>query len=329
MSPLRRRLCIAALLAAPCWRTASAQATRPLRLVVPYAPGGVIDAIARQIAEPLARLLGDTVLVENLPGAGGSLGLQQLLADAGGPRLGVAIATDSDLLLVPLFNPGVRYRAGDFRLLGLIGSGPMVLVRSARYPDPPWPALAPRPRGTEAPSVSFGNYGVDSNAHLIAEEFADRTGLGAVHLPYKGIAPLLQDLGGGHVDLAFLPLAGLAAQMADGRLAPVAVAARERHPLLPRVATVEEVFGLRDFHHSSWAGLVMPRSVPLAVASRHAEALQGALADAATRSRLQASGVTLASPMSLDDAQHHLDRSLATYQRLATAAGRRAPARRE
>lgn len=291
--------------------------SRGLHLTVPYPAGGTVDLLARQLAAALRPALRQEVRVENLPGAAGALGLQKLLQSAAdGHEL--ALATDSDAVLVPLVNPQLRYRTEQLRLIGLVARSPMVLVAGAGLQGAelaPWLAEARRPAAR--PAV-FGSYGVGSNSHLCAEDFQQRTGLIGVHLPYKGIAPLLQDLLGGHVDLAFLPLAGgIHEAVAAGRLRALGLAAAERDARLPQLPTLAQALGLGGFVHHSWAGLVVPAAVPDAVAQRLAQELQDTLRSAEFQQTLLASGSQPAPPMDLAQAQQLLLAEVERYRPLA------------
>lgn len=287
-----------------------------VRLIVPYPPGGTVDQIARLIATPLRPSLAQDVVVENVPGAAGALGLQRLFAT---PAEGheMAIGTDSDSILVPLLNPEVRYKPSQFRPLGKLAIAPMVLVAGANLAEPDVAALAAAATGTGARSFSIGSYGVGSNAHLCAEDFAQRLALKLVHVPYKGIAALMQDLMGGHVDLAFLPLAGgVAEAVAAGRLRPLAVASATRSARFPGVPTFEQAVALRDFVHGSWSVALVPATTPEPTVQRLHKAVQDALRDPVFRKDMDTSGSAVAAPMSLAEAQRAFDAEIERYRTL-------------
>jgi tripartite-type tricarboxylate transporter receptor subunit TctC len=324
MSHQRRMLFVAgaAIFATPMM--AWAQAVRAARFIVPYPPGGVVDAIARQLAPALEVGLGERMVMENVPGAGGSLGLQHLLNGSGSGH-DIAIGTDSDTLLLPMSNPQVKFRPADFRLVGLIGTGPMVLAVAGRLPRLAAPALVASVRAAASGQISFGNYGVDSNSHLLAQDFAKRAEVNAVHIPYKGIAPLAQDLIGGHVDMAFLPLAGLAPFLGDDRIRVIGVAAAARHATMPAVETIEAAFGWQNFQYSSWAGIMVAKTMPEATALRYSEALRGALADKSFRTFFEGIGGALAAPSTLAEAQKYFDHAEGVYRRLMLSLQDRTP----
>jgi len=300
-------------IAAPAGAATPAQT---LHLLVPYPAGGAVDYLARLLAEPLRAQLQRPVVVENVAGAAGAIGLQKLLE---GPADGhaIAIGTDSDLILAPLVNPDIRYSSADFSFLGTVNVAPMVLVAGPRTGTQPLAALL----GPRAEPLAFANYGMGSNAHLLALKLAQRARIEALHVPYRGIAPLLQDLLSGQVDVAFLPLGGsLPDMLAAGKLRCVGVAAAQRHPLLAGVPTFDEA-GYGPFVHLSWGGVLMPRGAPTAVVAELHRGVQRAIEDPHLRAQLAATGGTASAPMSLAQADRFVQAELARY-RLLQGSGR-------
>jgi tripartite-type tricarboxylate transporter receptor subunit TctC len=316
LAPFASRVALAPLACLALGAVAS-EPVRPLRLLVPYPAGGIVDGTARHLAAPLQRALQQELLVENLPGAGGALAYQRLLAGAAShPGQEVVLGTDSDAILVPLVNADARYRPADLRVIGLVSSSPMVLVAGARQAAADAAALAAQLRGG-GPPARFGSYGIGSNAHLCAEDFAQRLGVALVHVPYKGIAPLLQDLLGGHVDLAFVPLAGpMVETLASGKLRPLLVAGAERHPRLPAVPTAAQALQLQGFSFSSWSALMLPAQAPEAVVQRLHRALADGLRDAGFRQSMEAAGSGVSPPATLAEAAQVFDEQAQRYRGL-------------
>lgn len=284
-------------------------------MIVPYPPGGTVDQIGRLVAPGMGRSLGRDVLVENLPGAAGAIGLGKLLAASGNT---LAIGTDSDAILVPLVSPDLRYRPEQFRPLGIVMSAPLVLVAGSGLAATDLRAMLAG--ATPAAPLSIGSYGVGSNSHLCAEDFAQQTGVRFVHVPYKGIAPLLQDLAGGHVSLAFLPLMGGVAEMIGaGKLRALGVAAAQRQPRFPAIPTLDEAGGTRHFAHGTWAAVMLPATAgPELVNGLHA-ALQDAQRDPLLRKEMEATGATVSAPTSLAAAQAAFDAEVLRYRALVDA----------
>lgn len=297
-----------------------------LRLVVPYPAGGLIDRQARLLATPMGASLRQELRLENVPGAAGTIGLQRLLAaPSDGHEL--AISSDSDVVLAPLVSSEVRYRPEQFRLLGVIGQAPMVLVSAPASRVRDLRRWLQEARADRSRNWTIGNYGLGSNAHLCADDFARRSGIGLVHVPYKGIAPLLQDLMGGHVDLAFMPLAGpVLESIAAGKLLGLGVATRARDARLAEMPTLDEAAGTSGFVHASWSGLVVPASVPEAAAQRLHRSLRESLRDAAVQAELLRLGVQAAPDFELAQAQAFLAGEVQRYRELAEAWRARDPA---
>jgi tripartite-type tricarboxylate transporter receptor subunit TctC len=314
---VRASLMVAAMLLADGPAVAQPPSARPLHLIVPYPPGGTVDFIARQMVAPLRSALGQDLLIENLAGAGGAIGLQKLLAEpADGQTL--ALATDSDAVLVPLVTPELKYRSSQFRLLGVVSKASMALVVGAGRSEADLASLLKAAGQAGARPLSVGSYGVGSNAHLCAEDFARRSGVALLHVPYKGIAPLLQDLMGSHLDMACLPvIGGIYDLLQAHKLRPLALAAARRHPGLPALPTVAEASDLRGFEHATWAGLVVPLSTPEAVVLRLHAATQAALADKGLRAALDTHGSEAGAPMSLAQARQFITAETERLTRLS------------
>lgn len=290
-------------------------AQRSLRILVPYPAGGAVDFVARLIAGPLRAELRRDAVIENLSGAAGAIGLQRLLADlADGNEL--AIGTDSDLVLAPLMNKELRYTRGQFRCLGVINSAPMILVAGprAKVTD-----LAMLLEG-RAPIESIGSYGAGSNSDLLAREMARRARLDPVIAPHRGIAPLVQDLLGGQIEFAFLPLGGSVPDLLlAGKLRAVGAATRAGHPMLRSVARFADQPGFADFIHHSWAGAFVSGATSDSNVNQLHAAVQRAILDADLRRQLEASGGVAGPPMSLAEARTFVEAEGRRYEALVTA----------
>ncbi len=312
----RISLATAGLVAGPAF----AQVANPhiVRLVVPYPPGGLIDQQARLLATPMQRELRQDVIVDNVPGAAGAIGLQRLLAaPADGHEL--AFATDSDAVLLPMISSDVRYRPGQFRVLSLVAHGPMVLLASQGWTAELRDTIA-EGRSGALRARTFASYGIGSNSHLCAEDFATRAGISLVHVPYKGVAPLMGDLLGNHVDLAFLPLAGPVLEVIKaGKLRALGVAAPERDPRLPQVPTIDQASGLKGFSHASWSAVVASDAMPEAKARELHKALHAAVANTEFQRELTRTGGLPMPVLDYEQDQAFLVAEVARYRRLADA----------
>ncbi|HSV51693.1 MAG TPA: tripartite tricarboxylate transporter substrate binding protein [Burkholderiaceae bacterium] len=298
---------------------AQAFPSKPLTLVVPYPAGGPADVTARQMLPSLRKSLGQPVIVDNVAGASGALGIQKLLhAPPDGHQF--LMGTPSDVVLAPLALAAVKHKPEQLRLLGLASRAPLVLVSGMQLPARKLEELLVEVRKPGAREYSYGSIGSGSLYHLVGEDFAARMKLRMIHVPYKGMAPLLQDVMGGLVDVAFLPSAGnLADLISQGKLRAYAVTDRQRLTRLPELPTMAQAIDLKDFEYEIWGGLFVSRSLPANLAQRLHSAVKEAQQDPEFRSQIEATGATPGNPMSLEEAERFLTDQTARYRRLAQA----------
>lgn len=271
---LSRRMFIGAA-AALCVSGARAQVypSRPLRLIVPFPPGGNVDLSARIVAPELARELGQPVVVDNKAGAGGILGLDAV-AKAAADGYTIGVASPINHLAAPALYPKLPYDSiRDFTPIGLISSVPMVLVVG---PSVRAHTLVDLIALARQRSLSMASAGSGSGNHIVGELFQKAVGVRFVHVPYKGSAPANNDVAGGHVDLHFDQLSSVLPLVQSGRLRPLAITSTRRSSLLPDVPTLEEA-GLGHFDFSTTLGLVAPAGVPPTVVERLSAALLAVL----------------------------------------------------
>ena len=257
-----------------------------LRLLVPFPAGGVTDLSARALAEPLARLLGQTVVVENRPGGGSRIGTDAALkAAADGNTL---LFTNSSYTILPIVDPGVKIVVdSSMAPVGLLASYGLAVVVANTVPATTLQelvALAKKQPG----KFSYGSSGPGSGSHFMGEYFKSLTGTFIVHIPYRSTSAALTDVAGGTVDIAFDATAKAYADA--GKVRVLAVSGPQRDPRMPQVPTAAEA-GLKDFVLSSWVGLLAPAGTPPAMLARLNVALNTALADPGLRGRLQAMGL--------------------------------------
>jgi tripartite-type tricarboxylate transporter receptor subunit TctC len=272
-TPLNRRrfhLASAAALATLATPAAFAQAwpAKPVRIIVPYPPGGFTDVTARLIAQKLQERLGQTVLVDNKAGANGTIGVAELARSApDGHTFVIVIAAHA---ANPSLYAKLPYDSrNDLAAVSLIGVSPLV---AAAHKDAPFKnvqelvAYAKRNPG----KVSFGSSGNGSAAHLTTELLKSLAQADMVHIPYKGAAAALQDLMGGQIQLLFDAASGLINPGKAGQVRLIGVAAERRLPMLPDVPTFIEQ-GVAGFTGSTWAGLLAPARTPPAIIKRVAD----------------------------------------------------------
>jgi tripartite-type tricarboxylate transporter receptor subunit TctC len=279
-----------AALAAPWLFAPAAHAqdfpNRPLRIIVPFPPGGITDVLARSVAERMAESLGRPVVIENRPGATGQVGSQAVLAEPADGHAMILYNGGTHGIL-----PALRRLpfdvAADFRGIGLIGLSPLALG----VPD----ALAPRTLAefldyarARPGSLNFGSAGIGSAAHIMGALLAHAARLDLVHVPYQGLAPALAALAAGQVQILF-DAAGVKALVDGGRARALATTGERRWSLLPDIPTFAEA-GLPALTYESWAGLAVRAGTPEPVIARLGAALLGALAAEPTRRALAAIG---------------------------------------
>jgi tripartite-type tricarboxylate transporter receptor subunit TctC len=281
-SVARRALLLAGLAFAAAGAPAQAAGwpERPLKLIVPYPPGGNADAIGRWAAEQLSTGLGQPVVVENRAGAGATIGAQHVArSPADGYTLLLAptavVAITHHLRKVP-YDP-----EADFAPVASISSSYGIVAARKDLPASTMPELIALAR-KEPGKLTFGSAGTATATHLSGEIVHYKAGIKVVHVPYKGSAPALNDLVGGSIDLIYDPVA--LAQVKAGNVKALAATSAVRHPDLPDVPTLKEQ-GL-DVPGGSWFGLFAPRGTPADVLARLSAELERALAAPGTRGAL-------------------------------------------
>lgn len=279
MTRTARRLFVLALAALPLMLHAQANyPDKPVKLIVPFPPGGNVDLSARILAPALAKELGQPVVVENRAGASGTLGLDAV-AKAAPDGYTIGIASPVNHLAAPSLYPKLPYDSiRDFSPVGLIASVPMVLAVGPSSPAKTVQDLLSIARQRK-PAMTMASAGSGSGNHIVGELFQDATQVSFVHVPYKGSAPANTDLAGGHVDIHFDQLSSVLPLLQGGKLRALAVTTARRSPLLPEVPTLAEA-GVPGFDASTTLGLVLPGKAPADRVARLHQALQQVLAQA-------------------------------------------------
>jgi tripartite-type tricarboxylate transporter receptor subunit TctC len=299
-APSRRRLLAAgaAALAAPSSWAQAAFPARPISLIVPFTAGGASDVGARMLATELGRLLGQTVVVENLAGAGGALAVQKLIrSPADGQTL--LYGGMSESLLVPMINPALGYKPDDMLPIALAGSSPIVFVVHPDFPANTMDELVALVRKSPG-RYSFGSAGIGSFAHVMGEVVKERAGMFMVHIPYRGGQQIVTDVIGGQLDMGITTAANAASMLAGKRVKALGISSRERVPVLKDVATFAESKSLKGLEMSVWAFVYAPNGTPAPVVDRLNSTINTALmvpALKAARVRLASDLPSLMSPV--------------------------------
>lgn len=270
--PRRSLLGLAALL--PLAGQAQGPLRKPVRLIVNFAVGGPLDLMARVLAEQLSPLVGQPVVVENLTGANGNVGVQALVrAEPDGHTL--IFTAENALTVSPHLYPRLGYDPlKDLAPVRLVGAFEQVLAVPASSNIR---SVADFVKKAKAGPLSYASAGNGSPGHLTFVSFAERAGIQASHVPYRGNAPAINDLLAGHVDAAFVVIGGVRPHVQSGKLVALAVSGKERSPELPQVPTLAEA-GYPDFSLSYGYVIALPAGTPAPLRSFWEERLQQALA---------------------------------------------------
>lgn len=287
-----------------------------VRIVNPVAPGGNQDMIARAMAEHLSRAFGQTVVVESRPGASATVGTRFVKsAPADGYTL---LSISNTFIRTPVLMADAGYDAlNDFAAISMTGDVPLVLVVNPSLPVKNVQeliALAKRRPG----EITSGSSGVGSTGHVATEAFSRRAGIRMLHVQYKGAAPAVVDLVGGHLMLRFDQVSTSLAHVRSGKIRALGVTTRKRSPALPEVPTIEEA-GFPGFHDSTFNGLMAPAGTPREIVDRlHAEVVKGVAGP--QRSKFLENGVELTSSSSPADFAAFLRKQASEFAILAKQA---------
>ncbi|HZQ71354.1 MAG TPA: tripartite tricarboxylate transporter substrate binding protein [Burkholderiales bacterium] len=288
MSRTPARALLLALLAFAAVAAAQDYPRKPLRLIVPFSPGGGNDTVARAIGSQLAAQLGQPVLIDNRAGAGGIVGAE-LAAHSAPDGYTLFLGGVGSLAVNPNLHAHLPYDAlKDFAPITLLASAPSVLVAHPSIPAATIQAFTAYARANPG-KLNYASNGNGSSAQLAAVLYESMAGVRMVHVPYKGLAPALVDLLAGQVQLMFSSMVAILPHIKAGRLRALAVTGRERSALLPEVPTLAES-GLPGYEAGSWYGILAPAGTPAPIVARLHEELVRALQDPQVRERLAAEG---------------------------------------
>jgi tripartite-type tricarboxylate transporter receptor subunit TctC len=238
--------------------------SKPVRIIVPFAPGGVADSSARVVAEPLGVRLGQQVIVENRPGASGNIGTQQA-AQAAPDGYTLLLGFDGTMVINPHVFPKIPFDTlADFAPVTKLGDATLILVA---HPGTGLKSLQQLIEAAKAKPFAYGTSGTGGTPHLAGELLRQRTGAQLEHVPYKGGGPAVIDVVGGQIPLVFTAIASAQQHVRSGRLVALGVPGAKRSAALPDVPTFQES-GMAGFDVSSWTGIFAPAKTPPAIVAR-------------------------------------------------------------
>lgn len=301
---LARRLLLTAL-ATLTLGAAQAQSfpSKPVSLMVPYPAGGLSDVLARMVNNPLAKQLGQPVIVENLGGVSGAIAAQKVLnAAADGHYL--FQGSPNELILSPLANAAVKFKSEDFRLVQMIGAAQMAIYARPNLPANTVDELLTYARKEAAAGkpLTYASVGPGSFYHLLGEQLSKVTGIPMTHVPYKGGAPANQDLIGGQVDIFITVYGKSYQQLADsGKIKILAMLNKERLEGVKQYQAITESKQLKNFDFNIWTGYFVKKDTPEAVVQSLHKALTETLNDAGVRTGLDANSLLVAKPLPLSE----------------------------
>jgi putative tricarboxylic transport membrane protein len=280
------RMLVAALVAGlSAFSPASAQPypSRAITVVVPFPAGGPSDVVARIVTEQMGRLLGQTMVIENVGGAGGTIGSARVAAAAPDGYTLLAGSMDSHVS-APVLTPSVKYdSAHDFVPIGFTAHAPAVIVARKDFPAKDLPEfLAYLKQNGEAVKQAHG--GIGSSSHMACVLFCSETGVKPTAVAYRGTGPAMNDLIGGHVDYFCEQAVSVTSQIASGAIKAYAVSSPQRLATLPDVPAAKEL-GI-DYAMDIWAGIFAPKGTPAEIISKLADAIDKSLDDPAVQKRL-------------------------------------------
>ena len=291
----RRKLLTSALftaiasfaLSAATVQAQSAYPNKPVKMVVAFAPGTASDIIGRLVAEKLSQSMGQSFVVENRAGAGGTIAAE---AVAKSPADGYTLLVSTAALPVSAsVYPSLKYdTAKDFASITVLTHSPLLLAANLDFAPKSIAELVTYAKANPG-KISFGSAGVGTSHHLTGEKLKIETGIDMVHVPYKGSGPAHIDLMGGRIELMFDNIVALMPHVKSGKVRPIAVSSAKRHPLLPDVPTIQEA-GVKQFETVAWFGVVAPLGTPNDIVQRLNSEIQKALQMPDVRKRLIDSG---------------------------------------
>jgi len=323
MTPITRiprRAALLGLVALAAATTAQAQEwpTKPIKLLAPSAAGGPPDAYARALADHLSKSLGQAIVVENVPAAGGMIAAQQMLrAPADGYTL--MVNTAGMLTITPNANPRAQYKSSDFTQICQGVDAALVLTGNSQLGPKNFAQLTQYLKSQKTPPT-YSSYSPGSPAHFLGWQLAEALKIEMTHVPYRSTPQQLTDLLSGVAPLGFVQISNAAPHFKTGKIVAYAITSEKRSPQLPDVPTVAEV-GLPQLTSTVWFGLSAPKNLPAPIVQRLTAAHQQALASPEFKTRMEAAGLSVAANLCGEAYQKKIDQETERWGRVVKATG--------
>lgn len=287
---------------------------RPVRLVVPYPPGATNDLLARVLAGPLAKELGQPIVVDNKGGAATSIGAAAV-ANAPADGYTLLLGTGTTYTLNPLLKKGLAYDTNrDFRLVSIIAEVPVVFIVNPQFQAKTLAEFVAYAK-THPGAVNYSSSGLGSSLHLAAELFARRAGINITHVPYPGSADAMRALLANEVQMFSEVVSGAVPQMAQKAVVPLAITSARRLAVAPAIPTVAES-GYPEFEALGWYAVAVPRATPAPVVVRLEAAINKILASGVLQARFEPLAIVIPGPQEPGSAERYLARDRALWEPL-------------
>jgi len=314
-----RALCFASLcMMAGAVVAQSTYPSRPILMIVPQTAGGTNDIVGRVVSQKLSEVLGSPVAVENRPGAGGNIGTQFVAKSVkDGYTLLMTISSSQAINPALYKNPGID-PVKDFKPVALIGAVPNVLLANADFPAKSMKELIAMAKAKPG-QYQYASAGNGTLNHLLGEMLNSMAGIDLQHVPYKGVAPALNDVLGGQLPLVFASLPSSLAHIKSGKLKPLAVSSPKRSPTLPDVPALSEV--VPGYTGTLWIGLFAPAGVSADVQAKLQDAMTKTLAAKDLRDKLELQGVEMAAPTSPEQFATMLNEDIVRWAQIVKSSG--------
>ncbi|MBV7483557.1 tripartite tricarboxylate transporter substrate binding protein [Bordetella sp. BOR01] len=309
---------VLAMSAAPVVRAADSYPSHPIRIVVAYPAGGSTDTAARLLADRLGKVLKQTIVVENRPGAGGVIGAASV-AKAQPDGYTLLFAASPELSIAGITTPNLPYDPNrDFAPVTLVGQVPFILVANNDFPANNVQELIAYAKAHPG-KVNFSSFGTNTSNHLGGELFNLQAGINMTHVPYRGSSPSLTDLMGGQVQVTFDTVTAVFPLIKSGKIKALAIATAKRSPLAPDLPTVAES-GVPGYTGGTWFGLLAPSGTPPEVIQRLSSATRTILESDDIREQFASRGIQPA-PGTPDDLRTFLAAEIAKWKDAAQKIG--------